>query len=180
MSPKKTVSELLAQDASDDSLARYKASLLGGVASSSSTSSAKFPSDPRQVIFERVEIVAEGQQPIVMDIYDPNLKSKPFVLKEGVTFNPVLHFYVQHEIVSGLRFEIKIYKMGIKVDSSEEVIGSFAPSGAKAIVYKLPEENAPTGFIGRGSYSAEAKLYDDDGKIHAQFAYSFEVKKTAS
>lgn len=84
------------KDSSDAALQRYKQSLLGGA-----TSTAKFPDDPRQIVFEKVELVAEGRTPIVLDIYDPQLAKKPFVLKEGANFHLILYFYVQHDMVSG-------------------------------------------------------------------------------
>jgi hypothetical protein len=39
------------------------------------------------------------------------------------------------------------------------------------------EESAPSGMMMRTSYSAQGKLQDDDGKVHAQWNYSFEIKK---
>lgn len=112
-----------------------------------------------------------------MDIYDPELKNKPFVLKQGITFHPVLHFYVQHEIVSGLRFSLTVMKLGLKVDSSEEMVGSFAPSGSKTIVFRLPEETTPSGMLMRGNYTVEGKLWDDDGKVHAKWQYAIKITK---
>lgn len=173
VSPKKTIEELMSADSSDAALAQYKARLLGGA----SSTTAKFPNDPRQIVFDHVDLIADGRKPIVLDIYDTTLKSRPFTLKEGSAFHLVLHFYVQHDLVSGLKFSTAIHKFGVTVDRSEEMVGSFAPSGEKVITFRLPEETAPSGFVMRGSYTAEGKLIDDDGRVHAQWDYAFEIKK---
>jgi len=164
-----SVQELLTKDADDASLAAYKSKLLGNV-------TAKYPSDPRQLIIDDVQLLAEHRSPVIIDPYDPHLRDKPITLKEGVSFKLVLRFYVQHELISGLKFILSIRRLKLEVERSEEMLGSFAPSD-KLIVFPLPEETAPSGIFARGSYQAVGKLVDDDGKCHCEFQYAIEIKK---
>jgi Rho GDP-dissociation inhibitor len=113
VAPKKvTIDELMQKDSADSSLAKYKASLLGGGGSGGSgaageSATAKFPSDPRVVVMHSMSVLVEGRPPIVVDLSGADLstlKSNPYTLKEGVNFSIVLAFYVQHDLVHGLRW----------------------------------------------------------------------------
>lgn len=173
-----SILDLLNKDSGDATLAKYKASLLGVGAASGSDShpKAKYPNDPRLVILESMRIESEGVPPIVVNLSDLSAKQKPYVLKEGVSFSLVLCFYVQHDLVSGLRWTNIVQRYGITVDKSSEMLGSYAPS-SKLITHRLPEEDAPSGMLARGSFTAKAKLTDDDGREHAAFEYAFDLKK---
>lgn len=178
LSPKVTLDELLQKDSEDAAMARYKASLLGAAGGGSSGSAdghprARFPSDPRVVVLDSVRIETdEDRPPIVIDLSDRALKSKPYVLKEGTQFSVVLVFAVQHDLVTGLRWTSSVHKYGVCVDKCSEMLGSFAPSN-RLITHRLPEEEAPSGMLARGSFTARAKLTDDDGRTHAEIEYSF-------
>jgi Rho GDP-dissociation inhibitor len=65
-----------------------------------------------------------------------------------------------------------VQKFGVTVDKTTEMLGSYAPS-PKLITHRLPEEDAPSGMLARGSFTAKAKLSDDDGRTHAEFEYAF-------
>jgi len=113
VAPKKvTIDELMQKDSADSSLAKYKASLLGGGGSGGSgaageSATAKFPSDPRVVVMQSMSVLVEGRPPIVVDLSGADLstlKNNPYTLKEGVNFSIVLAFYVQHDLVHGLRW----------------------------------------------------------------------------
>lgn len=178
LSPKVSVEELLQKDSDDAAMARYKASLLGAAGGGAAGSTdghprARFPSDPRIVVLDSLRIETDEERPpIVVDLNDRALKSKPHVLREGAQFSVVLGFYVQHDLVTGLRWTSSVYKYGVCVDKVSEMLGSFAPSN-RLITHRLPEEEAPAGILARGSFTAKAKLTDDDGRTHAEFEYAF-------
>jgi len=67
-------------------------------------------------------------------------------------------------------------KRGLRIDKTEEMIGSYGPSETPYEKKFLPEE-APSGFLARGSYDAKSKFIDDDGKTHIEWNWSFDIKK---
>jgi hypothetical protein len=67
-------------------------------------------------------------------------------------------------------------KYGVVVDKTTEVLGSFAPS-PRLITHRLPEEDAPSGLLARGSFTARARITDLDGREHCAFEYAFDLKK---
>lgn len=85
------------------------------------------PDDPRHLILECITLLPVDHSPIVLDPADKNLKDKPYRLKEGCQFQIQLRFYIQHELVSGLKFVNSIYRMKVRVDRDITVIGSYAP-----------------------------------------------------
>jgi len=89
-------------------------------------------------------------------------------------------FRVQREVISGLRYLQLVKRKSVKVDRSEEMMGSFAPNTDQQPMYEktfLPEE-APSGILYRGHYDVLSRFMDDDGKKHLEFSWSFEIKKT--
>ena len=62
------------------------------------------------------------------------------------------------------------------MDKTSDMLGSYAPS-PRLITHRLQEEDAPSGMLARGSFTAKAKVTDDDGRTHAEFEYQFELKK---
>jgi len=164
---KKELSEIMAMDAGDDSLAKYKASLLGPVGKE------PFPTDPRNLIVEKFTVFPEGREPFS---FDPNKAGFRFTIKEGTPFTIEMSFYVQRDIVAGLKYLNLVYKLGVRVDKTQTSVGSYGPSD-KVIKAKVDEGTAPSGMLGRGSYQAKAKLVDDDKNTYLDVEYAFEVKK---
>ncbi|KAK1755422.1 immunoglobulin E-set [Echria macrotheca] len=168
-------------DQGDESLQRYKESLgLGGGGKDLSD-----PNDPRVCIILSLAMQPEGRDPVVIDLSTPGseatLKDKPFRIKEGAKFTMTANFKVQHEILSGLHYVQVIKRKGIKIPGGKtsEMIGSFAPNTDKNPVYskKFAEEEAPTGMLARGHYTASSSFVDDDKKTHLQFEWSFDITK---
>uniref|UniRef100_A0A6N2KCI2 ApaG domain-containing protein n=1 Tax=Salix viminalis TaxID=40686 RepID=A0A6N2KCI2_SALVM len=67
-------------------------------------------------------------------------------------------FKVKNNIVSGLKYSNTVWKTGVKVDSSKEMIGTFSPQ-AEPYTHEMPEETTPSGIFARGSYSAKTKIF---------------------
>jgi len=174
---KKTIDEYQQLDANDESLRKWKESLGLGTGTPISD-----PNDPRTVIIESLGLEVEGRPDIIIDLKSPGalekLAKQPFTIKEGATFRMKVVFRVQHQILSGLKYVQVAKRMGISA-KMQEMIGSYSPNTTDKPRYekKFEPETAPSGMMGRGSYSAVSKFVDDDNKTHLKFEWSFDVKK---
>lgn len=174
---KKTLDEYEKLDADDEAMQRYKKSLgLGGDVISD-------PNDPRQCIILSLTMDSQGREPVTIDLSEKGseatLKDKPFKIKEGTRFSMTAKFKVQHEILSGLHYVQIIKRKGIKVSKDQEMIGSYAPNTDKNPFYikRFSEEDAPSGLLARGHYTAISTFIDDDKKVHLRFEWAFDISK---
>ena len=71
-----------------------------------------------------------------------------------------------------------VKRAGFVVEKSEEKLGSFAPVPTKEYVVSLEPEETPGGMLVRGEYKGKSMLIDNDGIVHMQFDYTFNIKKT--
>jgi len=179
---KKTIDEYANLDAEDESLARWKQSL--GIAPGASAGSIGEPGDTRKVVILELSLLIAGRDPVVIDLTKPNavetLQEHPFTIKEGVEYRMKVRFRVQHEVISGLRYLQLVKRKGIKVDKSEEMMGSFGPNTKENPFWEktFAEEEAPSGMLYRGHYDAHSKFMDDDHNTHLEFKWSFDIKKS--
>ncbi|KAI9736448.1 MAG: hypothetical protein M1818_006182 [Claussenomyces sp. TS43310] len=175
---KKTLNEYQNMDANDESLKRYKASL--GLASGPTNSD---PNDPRVCIILSLTMETTGRDPVTIDLSakgaETTLKNKPFKIKEGSKFNMVAKFKVQHDVLSGLQYVHIVKRKGIKVSKDQEMIGSYAPNTESTPFYtkRFAEEDAPSGMLARGHYTAVSTFIDDDKHKHLEFEWSFDITK---
>jgi len=170
---RRTINEYQNLDAHDESLNNWKASLgLGQVSGPLN--------DPRRVVILAIVLEVAGRPDVVLDLSTPEAleasKAHPFVIKEGVEYRMRVHFKIQHDVISGLRYLQVVKKLGIKVDKTEEMIGSYGPS-PEPYVKKFMLEEAPSGMLARGKYEAKSRFVDDDGHAHAEFSWNFEIKR---
>ncbi|KAF3913019.1 hypothetical protein ABW21_db0202738 [Orbilia brochopaga] len=174
---KKTIDEFTKLDADDEALNKWKASLLA------SGKPVGDPNDPRTVVIEEIALIVDGRPDIAIDLTEANaledLKSKPFTLKEGCEYRMRIKFRVQHEVISGLKYIHVVKRKGIKVDKSEEMMGSYGPNTDAQPVYSklFATEEAPAGMLARGSYTAITRFIDDDKKDHLTYNWAFDIKK---
>jgi len=176
---KRTIDEYHKMDANDESLQRYKESLgLGGGGKDLSD-----PNDPRPCIILSLTMNTEGRDPVTIDLSSPGaektLKDHPFKIKEGAKFTMSAKFKVQHQILSGLHYVQIVKRKGIRVSKDQEMLGSYAPNTDKSPTYekRFAEEDAPSGMIARGHYTAVSTFVDDDTKTHLTFEWSFDIAK---
>jgi len=176
---KKTIDEYHKLDADDEAMQRYKQSLgLGGAGKDLSD-----PNDPRHCIILSLTMDSEGRPPVTIDLAakgsETTLKDKPFKIKEGVKFSMTAKFKVQHEILSGLHYVQVVKRKGIRVSKDQEMIGSYAPNTDINPVHskRFAEEDAPSGMLARGHYTAISTFVDDDKKKHLEFEWSFDISK---
>ncbi|KAF2009937.1 E set domain-containing protein [Aaosphaeria arxii CBS 175.79] len=174
---KKTIDEYQQLDQNDESLRKWKESLGLGTGKSISD-----PNDPRKCIIESLGLEVEGRPDIIIDLKSPGavetLKDKPFVIKEGAEFRMKVHFKVQHQILSGLKY-LQVVKRGPISSKHQEMLGSYGPSTEEKPFYekKFEPDTAPSGMLARGHYNATSKFVDDDNETHLKFEWSFDIKK---
>ncbi len=70
-----------------------------------------------------------------------------------------------------------IIYIGIRVDKSTEMMGSFAPDAKKTYEHPFPQEVVPDGMLARGTYVSKTQFLDDDKMVHLEFSYSFKIGK---
>lgn len=65
---------------------------------------------------KKLVLVSEGQTEKTLDLSGDlsQLKQTVFIIKEGVQYRIRIEFYVQHEIVTGLKYVQKTYRKGLQ------------------------------------------------------------------
>lgn len=171
LGPKISIKEHLEKDKDDESLRRWKEQLLGSVDVSQAEEQ-----EPDVKILS-LTIISAGRDDIVLQIPESgNQKGLWFTLKEGSKYNLKFSIKVSNDIVCGLKYTNTVWKTGIKVDSSKEMLGTFSPQ-AEPYTHVMPEEVTPSGMFARGSYSAKTKFVDDDNKCYLELNYTFDIQK---
>ncbi|CAH0385337.1 unnamed protein product [Bemisia tabaci] len=115
--PQKTIDELIKADAEDDSLRKYKETLLGRAKEETIVVD---PSDDRKVIVKSLALIVADRSEMVLDLTSDlnELKKQVFVIKEGVSYRIRIDFIVQREIVHGLKYVQKTYRLGVPARST--------------------------------------------------------------
>ncbi|XP_057431027.1 rho GDP-dissociation inhibitor 1 [Lotus japonicus] len=172
LGPQCTLKEQLEKDKDDESLRRWKEQLLGSV----DINAVGETLEPDVKILS-LAIKSADRADIVLPIPEGgNPKGLWFTLKEGSRYSLMFTFQVNHNIVSGLKYTNTVWKTGIKVDSSKEMIGTFSPQN-EPYTHEMPEETTPSGIFARGAYSARSKFVDDDNKCYLEINYTFDIRK---
>lgn len=170
--PQCTLKELSEKDKDDESLRRWKEQLLGSVDINSVGESL----DPEVKILN-LAIKSPGRDDIVLQIPEhTNPKGSLFVLKEGSHYNLRFTFRVSNNIVSGLVYKNTVWRAGVKVYTTKEMIGTFSPQ-TEPYTHEMPEETTPSGIFARGSYSARTQFLDDDKRCYLELNYTFDIKR---
>ncbi|XP_010547230.1 PREDICTED: rho GDP-dissociation inhibitor 1-like [Tarenaya hassleriana] len=172
LGPQYTIKEHLEKDKDDESLRKWKEQLLGSV----DVNSIGETLDPEVKILS-LAIISPGRPDIVLSVPENgNIKGSWFTLKEGSKYNLKFTFQVNNNIVSGLKYTNNVWKTGVKVDRTKEMLGTFSPQ-LEPYTHVIPEETTPSGMFARGSYSARTKFLDDDNKCYLEINYAFEIRK---
>ncbi|CAA7407206.1 unnamed protein product [Spirodela intermedia] len=172
LGPQFTLKQQLEKDKEDESLRRWKEQLLGGL----DLDSVGEHLEP-EVKIESLSIISPGRPDIVLPLpLAPNTKGPWFTLKEGSTYRLKFSFSVSNNIVPGLRYSNTVWKTGMKVDSTKEMLGTFSPR-VEPYDCEMQKETTPSGIFARGSYSARSKFIDDDGKCYLEINYTFDIRK---
>uniref|UniRef100_A0AC34QT75 Rho GDP-dissociation inhibitor 1 n=1 Tax=Panagrolaimus sp. JU765 TaxID=591449 RepID=A0AC34QT75_9BILA len=171
--PEKSIQEIVKADNDDPSLVKYKQELLGSAAAASAPIILR-QDNPERVIVTNISLISDGQVKRSMDLPGP----ADFVLaiKEGCSYNIRIQYYVQREIVSGLRYQHKIKRLGVSVEKETYMFGSFAPRH-EIYEYTSPPEEAPSGLLHRGKYSVTSLVRDDDDHVYLKWNWVLEITK---
>jgi len=119
VAPKVDMKTVMEMDKDDESLAKYKAALLGNLSDDVSPKD-----DPRRVVIKELRVLFEnrpgGDIVYTLDTEAAvrEMKDKPFVLKENCKYKLRVTFKVQHEIVTGLKYINTVSRKGVRVADS--------------------------------------------------------------
>ncbi|XP_022979079.1 rho GDP-dissociation inhibitor 1-like [Cucurbita maxima] len=172
LGPQCTLKQQFEKDKDDESLRRWKEQLLGSV----DISAVGETLEPEVKILS-LAIRSPGRADIVLQVPESgNPKGPWFTLKEGSRYSLIFTFKVSNNIVAGLKYANTVWKTGVKVDSSKEMLGTFSPQ-EEPYTHEIPEDTTPSGIFARGSYSAKTKFVDDDNKCYLEIKYTFDIKK---
>jgi Rho GDP-dissociation inhibitor len=104
------------------------------------------------------------------------LKEQKFDIKQGIKYTLQISFYVQRDIVTGLKYTQTIKRGIVKVEKLSQMVGSYAPK-ADLQIFTTEEEEMPAGILCFGTYDVESAFVDDDNHVHLKWDWSFKLKK---
>lgn len=170
---KKTLQEIQELDQEDESLRKYKETLLG------KTSVVDDPSIPNVQVIKMTLLCEAAPKPLSLDLTGDleAFKKTSFVLKEGVEYKIMITFKVNKEIVSGLKYNQLTYRKGVRVDKSDYMVGSYGPRPEQPHEFLTTVEEAPKGMLARGTYNIKSKFTDDDKHDHLSWEWNINIKK---
>eukprot|EP00271_Cylindrocystis_brebissonii_P008740 TRINITY_DN23225_c0_g1_i1.p1 TRINITY_DN23225_c0_g1~~TRINITY_DN23225_c0_g1_i1.p1 ORF type:complete len:215 (-),score=68.15 TRINITY_DN23225_c0_g1_i1:581-1225(-) len=170
---KVALKDQLEMDKDDESLRRWKEQLLANA--NLAGSEGMLP----EVAFKTLRIVVEGRPDIQLPIPEPGANTSDkafFVLKEKSKYKLQFEFSVKNELVVGLTYVNKVWRLGRQVDKTKLMLGVYAPQ-VEPYVFTTEEETTPHGMLARGHYTAKTVFSDDDGKVYLVYDYKFDIKK---
>jgi Rho GDP-dissociation inhibitor len=172
--PQKTIEEIMNLDNEDDSLRKYKEALLGNQADKVVIDA----NNPKNVIVKRLVLICTDRDEMVLELDGDlsKLKKQSFSIKEGIQYRIRIEFYVQREIVHGLKFVQKTYRMGVPVDKMTHMVGSYPPK-TELQSFLTNFEEAPSGMLARGEYTVSSLFTDDDKTEHLKWEWTLKVEK---
>ncbi|XP_038053238.1 rho GDP-dissociation inhibitor 2-like [Patiria miniata] len=168
----KSLKEIQELDKDDESLAKYKKSLLGEGVEAEATG------EGPKVTLQELALIVEDHDDIVLDLTGDlaKLKEKTYLIKEGIVYKAKLTFVVENDIVAGLKYVQVSHKTLAPSDTSTYMLGSYAPK-KEAHVFTAPVEEFAKGMLARGHYTVQSKFLDDDGREFLSWEWAFDLKK---
>ncbi|XP_059925040.1 rho GDP-dissociation inhibitor 1 isoform X2 [Gadus macrocephalus] len=169
----KTLQELHELDQDDESLTKYKKSLLGDARGSHDEGGLN-------VVVTRLTLLCDtAPKPMTLDLQGDlqAVKKQVFELKEGVDYKIKISFKVQREIVSGLKYHQVMSRKGITVDRASFMVGSYGPRPSQEQEYVTALDEAPRGLMARGTYNIKSSFVDDDQNVYLSWDWSLTIKK---
>lgn len=95
-------------------------------------------------------------------VWRSNLGKQVVFITRYCLIRQLIKFYlpyrIQHEVVSGLKYLQVVKRKGIRVDKTEEMIGSYGPN-VEPYEKKFQLEEAPSGMLARGHYEAKVSSF---------------------
>ncbi|XP_068764463.1 rho GDP-dissociation inhibitor 3 [Struthio camelus] len=169
---KKSLQEIQQLDPGDESLRKYKQALLGAIPM------AVDASVPNVQVMRLTLVCEQAPGPMTMDLTGDleALRSRSFVLKEGVDYRVKVSFKVNREIVCGLKCRHLTYRWGRPVDRDVFMVGSYAPRAEEYEVV-TPGEEVPRGRLARGAYRVRSLVTDDDAAEHLAWEWGLRIER---
>ncbi|KAM9745233.1 rho GDP-dissociation inhibitor 3 [Menidia menidia] len=168
----KSLQEIQELDKDDESLVKYKQTLLGPEAITADLSG------PNVSVTRLTLLCEDAPEPLSMDLTGDLsvLKEKSFTLQDGVKYRLKIHFKVNREIVSGLKYRHVTYRKGVRVNKVVCMVGSYAPR-AEEQEFLCPAEEAPKGVMSRGQYLIKSCFTDDDKNAYLSWEWNLNISK---
>lgn len=163
--------EQIELDKDDESLRKWKEDLLGSLDNIDGTKT-----EP-EVTFTHLRIIIDGRDAVELPIPKKGQKvGSHFVLKEKSVYRLQFEFTVKNELLLGLLYANKVWRMGKQVHKRRMMLGAYGPQ-AEPYTFTTEEEVTPSGMLARGHYTAKTIFLDDDGRVHLEYDYTFDIKK---
>uniref|UniRef100_A0A8C2XE01 Rho GDP dissociation inhibitor (GDI) gamma n=1 Tax=Cyclopterus lumpus TaxID=8103 RepID=A0A8C2XE01_CYCLU len=168
----KSLEEIRQLDKNDESLVKYKQTLLGRETR---------PADPAvaNVQVTRLTLLCdEAPEPISMDL--TGRRRSPFH-RPSPLFLSIQRFsssltLVNREIVAGLRYHHVTSRKGMTVDKVSHMVGSYCPREEEH-EFLCPVDEVPRGVMSRGHYKVMSHFTDDDKNAHLDWEWNFDLNK---
>ncbi|XP_076345315.1 rho GDP-dissociation inhibitor 1-like [Tachypleus tridentatus] len=171
----RSLQEIVEADKEDKSLRKYKENLLGTAVKEVVVVDS---ANPNSVLVKGLALVVDGRPDLTLDLSGnlDDLKEKVFVVKEGIKYRIRIDFFVQREIVTGLKYVQRILRYGTEVEMITHMVGSYGPKVELQSFTTQPEE-MPSGVAARGKYIVKSLFTDDDRNEHLKWEWCFEIQK---
>ncbi|XP_069005782.1 rho GDP-dissociation inhibitor 3 [Embiotoca jacksoni] len=168
----KSLQEIQELDKDDESLVKYKQTLLGPEAVVADLSG------PNVRVTRLTLLCEDAPEPITMDLTgDLNaLKEKSFSLQDGAKYRLKIHFQVRRDIVSGLKYRHVTYRKGVRMNKVVCMVGSYGPR-AEEQEFLCPADEAPQGMMSRGPYQIKSCFIDDDKNVYLSWEWNLNISK---
>ncbi|PWA33299.1 hypothetical protein CCH79_00013642 [Gambusia affinis] len=191
----KSLQEIQAMDKDDESLVKYKQTLLGPEAMSPD------PTEPNVRVTRLILLCDDAPEPITMDLTGAPpllifssldrvvlvtlclcagelsaLRETSFTLQEGAKYRLKVHFKVNRDIVSGLKYRQVTYKKGVRKITTVCMMGSYGPR-AEEQEFLCPADEAPKGIMSRGQYAVTSCFTDDDKNVYLSWEWILNISK---
>ncbi|NWV24999.1 GDIR3 inhibitor, partial [Origma solitaria] len=155
---KKSLQEIQELDPGDESLRKYKQALLGAIPA------AVDASVPNVQVTRLTLMCEQAPGPITMDLTGDleELRGRAFVLKEGVDYRVKVSFKVRPQCM---------------VSCAHWLGMALLPSHHREYEVVTPAEEAPRGWLARGSYRVRSLVTDDDKTEHLSWEWGLCIKK---
>lgn len=134
--------------------------------------------NPKNVIVKRLALIVAGRDDMILELDGDlaTIKKQSFAIKEGIQYRIRVDFYVQREIVHGMKYVQKTYRLGVPVDKMTHMVGSYPPK-EELQSFLTNFEEAPSGMLARGEYSVSSLFTDDDKTEHLKWDWTLKVEK---
>ncbi|NWT20752.1 GDIR3 inhibitor, partial [Vireo altiloquus] len=162
---KKSLQEIQELDPGDESLRKYKQALLGTIPA------AVDASVPNVQVTRLTLMCEQAPGPITMDLTGDleELRGRAFVLKEGVDYRVKVSFKVRQ--VHGALCPLAGHGSAALTPRGP------CPKGPLLPWVVTPAEEAPRGWLARGSYRVRSLVTDDDKTEHLSWEWGLCIKK---